>query len=67
LNNIAQQENLIRDEKLFGNLIMLVFQLESCNMGCASKSTVCTRASEWMRVHSHGKTMVIDYSKHFCF
>ena len=63
LNNIAQQENLIRDEKLFGNLIMLVFQLESCNMGGASKSTVCTRASEWMRVHSHGKAMVTNFSK----
>ena len=58
LNKVGQQNTAILDEKLVGDMIMLVFQMESCNAGSDRKSKVSTRASDWMRENASSRTMV---------
>lgn len=48
LSKIGRQQNFIHDERLFGNLILLVLQLESCNTN-QSEQKINTKASEVMR------------------
>jgi hypothetical protein len=58
LNKVGLQNTVALDEKLVGNFIVLIFQLESCNTGSDRKSKVNTRASEWMREDASNRTMV---------
>jgi hypothetical protein len=58
LNKVSLQNTAVLDEKLVGNFIVLIFQLESCNTGSDHKSKVSTQASEWMRGDASSRTTV---------